>query len=160
MKRVLDLMMTNKYFIFAFTLIVFGTKLLLDKYDIIKKYHSVFDLLKAALLIVAIACFLHILSVFAFAFLSKNKSEPWWEKLENKAKEQRKNNRLELYFQGLTTSIPLALYTMFIYLAVFHSWKHFLMIVIGFAGIRLINHFKTIKSNGYNEKHNGLQQQL
>src|SRR6478735_12540057 len=105
MKRVLDFLMNNKYFIIVFSVFVFGLKLVSDKYTLPGQYQPILATLKAIFLVVFITCFTHMLLVFVFALVRSKKSEPWWESRENNRKDPEENIFLKVFSEGLLVSI-------------------------------------------------------
>lgn len=141
-------MINNKYFIIVFSVLVFGLKLMSDKYELPGGYLPVLTTLKTIFLVLFIACMVHVLSFFVFALVSKGKSEPWWEKQENNRKDPEENLFLKGYVQSLVVSIPLAAYGLLIYLAVYASWENILTVMIGFTIVRILNYSQNRKKSG------------
>jgi hypothetical protein len=152
MKRVLDFIMNNKYFIIVFSVVVFGFKLVFDKYELPGQYLPVLATLEAVFLIVLITCLVHVLSFFVFALVSGKKPEPWWDNLENNRKSSKENIFSKAFSQGLIVSIPLAVYGVLIYVAVYASWQNILTIMFGFAITRLINYFQNRKKSDLQQR--------
>jgi hypothetical protein len=144
MKRVSEFLM-NKYFIIAFPVVVFGLRLFCDKYDISGKHQPFIATAKTVFLVSVVACFVHVLSFFVFVLLTKDKSEPWWETLENKPDGPGENLLLNTYAGALVVTIPFAVYGILIYLAAFTSWQNILACTIAFAITRIINYFQNRK---------------
>jgi uncharacterized protein YacL len=142
MRRVLDFMMNNKYFIIVFAVVVFGFKLLLDNYNWPNNYLPIFTTLRTVFLTVFVTSIVHVISFFVFALVTRNKSEHWWEHLENRSKAVKKVDLLKTYTQGLIVSIPLAVYGTLVYFAVFQPWKSILTFALAFAITRIITYFQ------------------
>ena len=141
-------MVNNKYFIIVFSVLVFTLKLVSDKYDLPAQYLPILTTLETIFLLVFIACMLHVLSFFVFVLVSRDKPEPWWENQENNRKDPEENLFLKTYVQSLVVSIPLAVYGLLIYLAVYTSWQNILTVMLGFAIVRILNYFQNRKKSG------------
>jgi hypothetical protein len=148
MKRVLDFMVNNKYFIIVFSVLVFGLKLVSDKYDLPGGYLPILTTLKTIFLVLFITCMVHVLSFFVFALVSKGKPAPWWEKQGKNRKDPEENLLFKTYFQSLVVSIPLAVYGLLIYLAVYASWQNIVMVMLGFAIVRILNYSQNRMKSG------------
>jgi hypothetical protein len=147
MKRVLDFLMNNKYFIIAFSALVFGLKFVFDKYNLPARYLPVLAILETVFQLVFITCLVHVFSVFVLAFVLKNKSEPWWEK-ETDRNDPDKNRWLMAFSDGLLVSLPLVVYGSLIYLAVYTSWQNIFTCILGFAIVRILTYFQNRKKSG------------
>ncbi len=140
MKRLLDFMMNNKFFLIVFAIVVFGLKFFLGNYAIPDKFLPLISILKKVFLIVFIFSVLYVLVFFVLALASGKKSEHWWDSLDGKKTDN--SGLLKLYVQALMVAIPVAIYGTLIYLAVFQSWKSILTFIIAFIISRMVYQFQ------------------
>ncbi len=143
MKKALNIMMNNKYFLLIFCCLCFFLKFLFDQYGIPQTLSLGIPVVKMAFWITLGICASHFILLLILSLVWKNKKEEWWE-----AKEDHKssNKIVDFLFKSLVISIPVMMYCIPVYFALTQSWRMIFFMTAIIAIGTLVDRFNNRKN--------------